>query len=271
MSCPEKITPSLLSEYKSKKKRFASVTAYDMPSAKLAEEAGIELVLVGDSLGMVVMGLDSTRPVTFDQMVYHTKAAKRGIRRSLLAVDMPYETMAGSSEDTVVYARRFIEEAGAGAVKIEGTCFDIIQKASAAGVPVIAHLGLTPQSVEKENGFKVQAKTEKEAGDLLKNAKRVQESGAFALVLECIPWQLAKQVTETLKIPTIGIGAGPYCDGQILVWHDLLGMGPEKKFKFVRRYLDLRKQGTEALRRFRDDVKRGDFPSLEESFTGKTG
>lgn len=266
MSLPGKITPKLLKDYKSKKKRFTCLAAYDMPSAKLAEKAGVELILVGDSVGMVVMGLDSTRPVTFEQMSYHTQAVKKGIQNSLLAVDMPYDTIAGSAQKTLDYAKRFMKEAGAEAVKIEGPVFEVIKKLTDAKVPVVAHLGLTPQSAED---FKVQAKTKEEAEKLLTNAKKAEEAGAFALVLECIPWQLAEKVTQALKIPTIGIGAGPHCDSQILVWHDLLGWNTEKKFKFVRRYSNFGKEAVRAIKRFKKDVEEGSFPNLDESFSMK--
>jgi 3-methyl-2-oxobutanoate hydroxymethyltransferase len=264
MGLMDKVTPQLLYDLKSSGKRFACLSAYDMPSAKLAEEAGIEVILVGDSVGMVVMGLDSTRPVTFDNMVYHAQAVKRGLKQSLLVIDMPYETTSGTPSETVEYAKRFLTEAGADAVKIEGPVYDVIEQLVAAGIPVMGHLGLTPQSAES---FKVQAKTQEEAVKLLENAIKIQTSGAFALVLECIPWQLAEEVTKSLNIPTVGIGAGPHCDSQILVWHDLLGWNPDKKYKFVRRYLNFGEQALAALRNYKNDVIEGKFPSKEESFT----
>ncbi len=269
MDRPEKITPRVLKEYKVKGRHFACLTAYDTPSARLSDEAGIELILVGDSLGMAVLGLDSTRPVTFEQMLYHTQAARRGVKTALFAVDMPYETMTLPGDKIIKYAKRFVEEGGADAVKIEGPVFELISQLTASKIPVIAHLGLTPQSVSDEKGYKVQAKTQEEAEILLENAKKAEAAGAFALVLECIPLQTAKKVTENIKIPTIGIGAGPFCDAQILVWHDLLGWDTAKKFKFVRRYLSFGEEAVKAIRHFKQDVSSGSFPNEDESFGTK--
>lgn len=266
MSHFEQITPELLKVFKTAGRKFACVTAYDMPSARLADEAGIELVLVGDSLGMTVLGLESTRSVTFDNMLYHLKAVRRGLKHALLVIDMPYETVKNSDNETLSYAKRFIAEGGADAIKIEGPVFDLIRQLRAAKIPVVAHLGLTPQAVRDGESFKVQAKTGAEAERLIQDARKIEEAGAFALVLECIPWQTAKQVSESLKIPTIGIGAGPGCDAQILVWHDLLGWNPEKKFKFVRRYAQFGVEALRALAEYKSDVVEGRFPALEESF-----
>ena len=261
----EKIKPEQLIQYKKEGKKFACLTAYDTPSARLVDEAGIEMVLVGDSLAMTVMGLDSTLPVTLDEMIYHTRAARRGVKRALLAVDLPYEASKGTPDEIAQNGEKLLEEGGAEAVKVEGAVPRVIEAFRKRNLPVIGHLGLTPQT----SPLKVQARTHAEAEKLLKDAKEMEAAGMFALVLECIPRQLAETVTQSLQIPTIGIGAGPSPDGQILVWHDLLGWDVKKQLKFVRRYFDFHELAKTAIQNYHEDVIQGDFPSLEESFTMK--
>jgi 3-methyl-2-oxobutanoate hydroxymethyltransferase len=264
-----KITPQDLIEYKKAGERFACLTAYDTPSARIAEQCGIEVVLVGDSVGTTVLGLENTTSVTFENILYHTRAVKRGLKRSLLVSDLPLEASRGTPKTIAGHAKRLMKEGGAEAVKIEGPVFEAIEAMVASKIPVLAHLGLTPQTAARNGGFKVRAKMKQEAEKLLRDAKKVEACGAFALVLECIPWQLAKIVKTALKIPVIGIGAGPETDAQILVWHDILGFEPEKKLKFVRRYLNFAELAEKAVSAYREDVLEKKFPSLQESFTMK--
>lgn len=263
---PSKVTPRTLLDLKVSKQRFACITAYDTPSARLAEAAAIEVILVGDSLGTTVLGLDATTPVTLENMIYHTQAVRRGVTQALLVTDLPYEASQGSPQKVTANAKRLVKEAGAEAVKIEGPVFDAIRGMAAQGIPVMGHLGLLPQTALQTGGLKVRAKSPEEAEQLIYDAKEIQKAGAFALVLECIPWPLAERVTKALKIPTIGIGAGPKTDGQILVWHDCLGGEAGKKHKFVRHYLNFAEDAVRALETYRADVMTERFPSLGESF-----
>ena len=249
--------------------KIAMITAYDYPSAKLAEEAGIDIILVGDSLGMVVLGYDSTVPVTLDDMIHHTKAVKRGAPNTFVVADMPFTTYHLSKDETLKNAARLIQEGGANAVKLEGA-YEVAERISdltKAGIPVVAHLGLTPQSVGVLGGYKVQGKTVAAAQKLIADAKLVEEKGAFMLVLECIPKQLTKLIQEQLTIPVIGIGAGVDADGQVLVYHDLIGYGIDRYPKFVKPYVQIQKDIVTGISHYIDDVKNNKFPTDEHSFT----
>jgi 3-methyl-2-oxobutanoate hydroxymethyltransferase len=246
--------------------RLAMVTAYDFNQGRLVDQAGADIVLVGDSLAMVVLGHEDTLSVTMDEMLHHTRAVRRGIRRALLVADMPYGSFHHGPDQAVANALRFIKEAGAQAVKIEGARPEVVRALASAEVPVMAHLGLTPQSIHRFGGFRVQGRGKEARQSLLSAAVELEEAGAFSLVLECVPADLAADATSRLTIPTIGIGAGPDCDGQVLVLHDLLGLEDRVSPKFVRRYAELGEQTKEAIRRFAADVRSGDYPTLEESY-----
>ena len=262
------VTVPSLRQKKRKGERITMVTAYDATFARLFDDAGIDVLLVGDSLGMVVQGHTSTLPVTVDEVIYHCRAVARGTRRAHIVGDMPFLSWQVSPEEALRNAGRFLSEGGAQAVKLEGgvTAASTIARIVHTGIPVMAHVGLTPQSVHAMGGFRVQGKTEQAAERVLADAKAVADAGAYALVLEGIPTDLAKCITEEVSIPTIGIGAGPHCDGQVLVCYDLLGLTPDLKPKFVKRYTEFFEQGVEAARRYRDEVRAGTFPSAEYSF-----
>jgi 3-methyl-2-oxobutanoate hydroxymethyltransferase len=244
------------------------VTAYDYPQGRTADAAGADLVLVGDSLAMVVLGYPDTLSVTMDEMLHHVRAVRRGVKRALLVADMPYGSFHLGVEQAVGNAIRFVKEAGAQAVKIEGARPEVMAAMVAAEVPVMAHLGLTPQSVHRLGGFKVQGREQAARQAILEGAVAAEAAGAFALVLECVPADLAAQVTERLAIPTIGIGAGPRCAGQVLVYHDLLGLEERIAPRFVRRYAELGRLSREGVERFAADVRAGRFPGPEESYGG---
>lgn len=250
--------------------RIAMVTAYDSTFARMLDEGGADVLLVGDSLGMVVQGLDSTLPVTVDEMLYHTRAVARGARRALVVGDMPFMSYQVSPEEALRNAGRFLSEGGAHAVKLEGgeAMARTIARLVDVGIPVVGHIGLTPQSVHAMGGFKVQGKSEEDATRLLRDARAVANAGAFAIVLEGIPTELARTITESLEIPTIGIGAGVHCDGQVLVCYDFLGLTPELKPKFVKRYAELFSEGRDATARYVAEVKSGAFPDAAHSFGG---
>ena len=248
--------------------RLVMVTAYDFPQGRTADAAGADIVLVGDSLAMVVLGHPDTLSVTMDEMIHHTKAVRRGVKRALLVADMPYGSFHLGTEQAVGNAIRFVKEAGAQAVKIEGARPELVEAMTAAEVPVMAHLGLTPQSVHRLGGFKVQGRDDKARRLMLEAALKVEDAGAFSLVLECVPSDLAAEITERLTIPTIGIGAGLSCDGQVLVYHDLLGLEERIAPRFVRRYAELGHLSREALARFAGDVREGRFPAPQESYGG---
>jgi 3-methyl-2-oxobutanoate hydroxymethyltransferase len=248
--------------------RLVMVTAYDFPQGRTADAAGVDVILVGDSLAMVVLGHPDTLSVTMDEMIHHTRAVRRGVKRALLVADMPYGSFHLGTEQAVSNAIRFVKEAGAQAVKIEGARPEIIAAMTAAEVPVMAHLGLTPQSVHRFGGFKVQGRDEAARRFILDAAEQVEAAGAFSLVLECVPTALAAEVTERLSIPTIGIGAGAGCTGQVLVYHDLLGLEERIAPRFVRRYAELGLLSRESIARFADDVRAGRFPAPEESYGG---
>ena len=250
--------------------RLVMMTAYDFSQARLVEQAGADIVLVGDSLGMVVLGHPDTLSVTMDEMLHHVKAVRRGVSTSLLAADMPYGSFHLGRQQTVAEAVRFIKEAGAQAVKIEGRRPETVAALVEAEIPVMAHLGLTPQSVHKLGGFRVQGRGDGPRRELLEAARELEAAGAFSLVLECVPADLATEITSTLEIPTIGIGAGADCDGQVLVFHDLLGLEDRLSPRFVRRYAELGRDARRALSAFADDVRQGRFPSSEESYDDPT-
>ncbi|MES9665336.1 3-methyl-2-oxobutanoate hydroxymethyltransferase [Bacillus cereus] len=247
------------------------LTAYDYPSAKLAEEAKVDMILVGDSLGMVVLGYDSTVPVTVEDMIHHTKAVRRGAKETFIVTDMPFMSYHVSLQDTMVNARRIVQESGAHALKVEGAgeVISTIHYLTNAGVPVVAHLGLTPQSVGVLGGYKVQGKDAESAKKLIEDAKKCEEAGAIALVLECVPMQLAELISEQLTIPTIGIGAGKKVDGQVLVYHDLISYGVNRVPKFVKRYTSVQEEIVRGISQYVTEVKTGQFPEEKHSFTMK--
>jgi 3-methyl-2-oxobutanoate hydroxymethyltransferase len=244
------------------------VTAYDYPQGKTADAAEADIVRVGDSLAMVVLGHPDTLSVTMDEMLHHVRAVRRGVKRALLVADMPYGSFHLGAEQAVGNAVRFIKEGGAQGVKIEGARPDVVAAMVAAEVPVMAHLGLTPQSVHRFGGFKVQGRDEAARQKIVDAAVAVEDAGAFSLVLECVPSALAAEISDRLTIPTIGIGAGPACDGQVLVYHDLLGLEERIAPRFVRRYAELGLASREAIARYAADVRAGRFPAPEESYGG---
>jgi 3-methyl-2-oxobutanoate hydroxymethyltransferase len=244
------------------------VTAYDYPQGRTADAAGADVVLVGDSLAMVVLGHPDTLSVTMDEMLHHVRAVRRGVKRALLVADMPFGSFHLGLDAAVGNAIRFVKEAGAQAVKIEGARPDVVTAMVEAEVPVMAHLGLTPQSVHRLGGFKVQGREEAARQAIAEAALAVEAAGAFALVLECVPSDLAAEITAGLAIPTIGIGAGPRCGGQVLVYHDLLGLEERIAPRFVRRYAELGRLSREGIERFAADVRSGSFPAAEESYGG---
>jgi 3-methyl-2-oxobutanoate hydroxymethyltransferase len=256
-----------LAAYKARGEKFAMLTAYDFPTAQILDEAGVPVLLVGDSLAQVVLGYDTTIPVSVDEMLHHTRAVARGARNALIVGDMPFGTYGGSVERGIENAIRFMKEGQAHAVKFEGPQMDLVEQLAKIGVPVMAHLGLTPQSVHLFGGYKVQGRSEEQADNIVRWAKELEEAGAFSLVLECVPSELAARITRALSIPTIGIGAGPDCDAQVLVIHDLLGMTPGKPPKFVKRYANLREEISHAARNYADEVARGEYPGPEHSYS----
>ncbi|WP_243290037.1 3-methyl-2-oxobutanoate hydroxymethyltransferase [Bacillus sp. FJAT-47783] len=263
------LTRTELMKMKREKEPIVMMTAYDYPSGKLVEQANVDMILVGDSLGMVVLGYDSTIPVTVEDMIHHTKAVKRGAKNTFVVTDMPFMSYHISVEQALTHAMNIMQQSGANAVKVEGAgdVLHVIRALTQAGVPVVAHLGLTPQAVGVLGGYKVQGKDRESAARLLEDAKRVEEAGAIALVLECVPHQLAKEITTRLKIPTIGIGAGNDTDGQVLVYHDVIGYGVERIPKFVKQYSQVNETITHALSHYVKDVKKRDFPAREHTFT----
>lgn len=253
-----------LQEMKRQGRKIAVLTTYDALMARLLDDAGLDVLLVGDSLGMVVLGQETTLPVTMDMMLHHVRAASRGARRALLVADMPFLSYQVSLAEAVRNAGRLLQEGGAQAVKVEGGTpwvRHVVQRLVEAGIPVMGHLGLTPQSVHQLGGFRRQARTELDAGRLLEQARQMEEAGAFALVLESIPNEVAARVTTALGVPTIGIGAGPHCDGQVLVTHDVLGLTGDEAPPFARQYACLAQTIVAAARQYVDDVRQGAFPS----------
>lgn len=263
-----KMTVPLILERKLHGEKITCLTAYDYPTARLVDEAGIDMILVGDSLAQVVLGYDSTIPVTLEEMLHHLRAVRRGTRRALLIADLPYGAYHLGEDETLRAGIRCLKEGGAEAVKMEGgkKRAMLIRRLVEAEIPVMAHIGLTPQSVYSFGGYRVQGKTLESAMGLLADAEAVEDAGAFALVLEGIPRELAAIITGRLSIPTIGIGAGPDCDGQVLVVHDLLGLSLQPRAKFVRPYADLTATLRGAFERFRDDILTGRYPNDAESY-----
>jgi len=261
---------TVLDIYKKKAegKKITMLTAYDYPTAQIVDQAGIDMILVGDSLGNVVQGCANTLPVTMDEMIYHTKMVSRGTQTAMIVGDMPFLSYQTDKADAIRNAGRFLKEAGAEAVKLEGgtQMAEAIRAIVNAGIPVVAHIGLTPQYLHMLGGFKVQGKDEAAREKILADARAVQDAGAFSVVLEGIPSSLAKEIHEILHIPTIGIGAGPDCDGQVLVLHDLLGLFDRFTPKFVKKYANLKEQALKAVREYKQDVESGTFPSQEHSF-----
>src|SRR5690625_264213 len=250
-------------------RKITMVTSYDYPSAKQAEEAEVDMILVGDSLGMVVLGYNSTIEVTVDDMIHHARAVKRGATNTFMVVDMPFMSYHISMEESLKNAQKLFQQTGAQALKLEGISEDILtltKRLTEAGIPVIAHLGLTPQTVNVLGGYKVEGKDKTAGEKLVKDAMKLEEYGAIGLVLECIPKELGKIVTEKLNIPTIGIGAGVDCDGQVLVYHDILKYGVNRLTKFVKLYADFNKVGIEALKEYVKEVRETSFPTDDYSF-----
>ncbi|MCK9594654.1 MAG: 3-methyl-2-oxobutanoate hydroxymethyltransferase [Candidatus Omnitrophica bacterium] len=253
------------------KRKLTMLTAYDYPMAYLVDKAGIDMVLVGDSLANVVLGLKSTTEVGMDVMIHHAKAVSRGVTNSLIIGDMPYESYQTNPDDCVKNAARFIEEAGCAAVKLEwfDKCLEVTEKIIKAGIPVMGHIGLTPQTADKIGGFKVQAKDAEHAKLLIEQALALEKLGCFSLLLECIPDRIAQVITERLKVPTISCGAGVYCDGQVLVINDMLGLFDRYTPKFVKKYINLSPLILRAIEEYKKEVTSGDFPDKEHSFTIK--
>ena len=259
---------SLLSSSTPAAGKIVCLTAYDFPTARLLDEAGVDVLLVGDSLGMVVLGHENTLPVTMEDMLHHTRAVRRGVRSALLVADMPYGSYHIETAESLRHAVRFIKEAGAEAVKVEGgeRRVELIARLVEAEIPVMGHVGLTPQSLHALGGFRVQGKTAQTAEQVIRDAHAVEAAGAFSIVLESMPRELAAQITHELRIPTIGIGAGPDCDGQILVLHDLIGLGSGHTPKFTRRYANVGDVISRAVGEYAADVRGGNFPSDDESY-----
>lgn len=267
----KKITITDIQNKKREGRKITMLTAYDYPMAKLIDEALIDVILVGDSLGMVVLGYESTVPVTMDEMIHHSKAVRRGTKCAFLIGDMPFMSYQVSKEEAVRNAGRFMKEAGCDAVKLEGgdEVLDVTKAIVDVGIPVLGHLGLTPQTISKLGGYKIQGKDAKAAKRILEQALKLEAAGCFAIVLECVPDKVAKLITEKLMIPTIGIGAGPYCDGQVLVTNDMVGLFDRFVPKFVKQYVKLSTLISDGLKKYRDEVEKGIFPDQAHSFAIK--
>lgn len=263
------VTTSDLRKAKLEKRPIAMVTAYDYPSAKIVDEAEVDVILVGDSLGMVVLGYESTIPVTMEDMIHHTKAVTRGAKRAFVVADLPFLSYHGTIEEAIKNAGRLMQEGLAKAVKVEGglEIVPVVKRMTQAGIPVMGHIGLTPQTVHQMGGYKVQGKDIEAARRLIEEAKALEEAGAFAVVLECVPQEVATKVTESITIPTIGIGAGVGCDGQVLVFHDILTYASSLKPKFVKQYANVGEMIFKAVSTYVDEVKNRSFPAREHTFT----
>lgn len=264
----DKVTTQTVVEMKQKGENISMLTAYDYTMAGILDEAGIDVILVGDSASNVMAGFDTTVPMTLDHMIYHTSCVVRGVSRALVIADLPFMSYQVTAKEALISAGRMMKEAGAHAVKLEGgkVISKTVKKIVDAGIPVMGHLGLTPQSIYKFGTYKVRAKEEEEAEQLLQDAKKLEKAGVFSIVLEKIPSPLAKKVTAELSIPTIGIGAGAHCDGQVLVTHDMLGLNKDFSPRFLRRYADLHTEMSDAVHRYIGDVKKGDFPNEQEQY-----
>ena len=263
-----KVTTNTLQKMKSAGEKISMITAYDFSFAKIFDAAGIDVILVGDSASNVMAGHVTTLPITLDQMIYHASAVIRGVDRCLVVVDLPFGSYQSNSDIALASAIRIMKETGAHAIKLEGgeEVLDSVRRIISAGVPVMGHLGLTPQSIYKFGTYAVRAQEEVEANKLKKDAKLLEKAGCFAIVLEKIPANLAKEVSENIHIPTIGIGAGKYCDGQVLVMHDMLGINTEFKPRFLRQYLNIHEQTTKAIQQYIQDVKGKNFPGDHEQY-----
>ncbi len=274
-STPTSRTPTPVSIHdlramKERGERFAMLTAYDYLSARIFDEAGIPVILVGDSLGMVVLGYETTVPVTLDEMLHHTRAVARGAGNALVIGDMPFGSYQEGPAQALRSATRFLKEAGANGVKLEGggPMVEVTARLVDAGIPVMGHLGLTPQSVNQFGGFKVQGRDADAAADMVDDAVALAEAGAFSIVLECVPPELGRRITEAVRVPTIGIGAGPHTDAQVLVWHDVLGMTTGRLPRFVKQYADLRSEILQAAKAFAAEVADGAYPGEEHTYGG---
>jgi 3-methyl-2-oxobutanoate hydroxymethyltransferase len=256
-----------LADWKRQGRRFTMLTAYDFPTAQILDQAGIPVLLVGDSVANNILGYDSTLPVTMEEMLHHARAVSRGTREALLVGDMPFLSYQTSTEEAIRNAGRFLKEGGMHAVKLEGPLSELAGALVERGIPVMGHLGLTPQSVHAMGGYRVQARSDEAAERLVADAQTLQKSGIFSLVLEGIPSEVARRVTESVTVPTIGIGAGPHCDAQVLVITDLLGLGQGPYPKFVKPYADLREVITRAVSRFAEEVETGNFPDRDHSYS----
>ena len=264
----KKVTIHTLHKMKQSGERITMLTAYDATFARLLDESHVDILLVGDSLGMVIQGQETTLPVTLDEIIYHTRAVVRGTRRAQVVGDMPFMSYQSGLDQAITNAGRLMKEGGCGAIKLEGGAkhVELVGRLVSAGIPVMGHIGLTPQSFHQMSGFKIQGREQGQAEQLLQDARALESAGAYSLVLEGIPAEIAKTITETLNIPTIGIGAGADCDGQVLVIYDLLGMDDTFKPKFVRRYENFAMRIRTAVDAYVADIKEGDFPSVDESF-----
>lgn len=267
-SRPPKVTTQTVVNMKQEGENISMLTAYDYTMARIVDQAGIDVILVGDSASNVMAGHETTIPMTLDHMIYHASCVVRGVERSLIIADLPFMSYQVTPKEALSNAGRMMKEAGVHGVKLEGgkPVVKTVKKIVEAGIPVMGHLGLTPQSIYKFGTYKVRAKENREADELLEDAKRLEEAGCFSLVLEKIPADLAKKVTEELSIPTIGIGAGAACDGQVLVLHDMLGLNKEFKPRFLRRYADLEDRITDSVGHYIEDIKKGDFPDKDEEY-----
>jgi 3-methyl-2-oxobutanoate hydroxymethyltransferase len=265
---PEKVSAPSLRSSKQRGERLVCLTAYDYPTARIVDEAGIDIILVGDSLGNVVLGYGNTVPVTLEEILIHLKAVRRAVQRALLVADMPYGTFHTGDDDAVRNALRLVKEGGAEAIKLEGghKRVHLVKRLVDEEISVMGHVGLTPQSINQLGAYRVQGKTTKAAQQLIDDAKALEDAGAFAVVLEVVPREIAKMITESISIPTIGIGAGVHCDIQVLVLHDMLGLSFGKQARFVRPYANVRQVMTDAVSRYADDVRNGTYPSEAESY-----
>jgi 3-methyl-2-oxobutanoate hydroxymethyltransferase len=265
---PEKVSAPSLRASKERGERLVCLTAYDYPTARVVDEAGIDIILVGDSLGNVVLGYGNTVPVTLEEILIHVKAVRRGVQRALLVADMPYGSFHTGADDAVRNALRLVKEGGAEAIKLEGghKRVHLVKRLVDEEVAVMGHIGLTPQSINKLGSYRVQGKTAAAARQMLDDARALEDAGAFAIVLEVVPREIAKLITESISIPTIGIGAGVHCDIQVLVLHDMLGFSFGKQPRFVRPYANLRATMTDALSHYAEDVRNGTYPSEQESY-----
>ena len=264
----KKITPVDIEAMKKDGRKITMITGYDYPMALLEDKAGFDIILVGDSLGMTVLGYDNTIPVTMEEMIHHTKAVSRGAKYALILGDMPFMSYNTSEREAIINAGRFMKEAGADAVKLEGgvSVKEIVKAIVRAGIPVMGHIGLTPQTISMLGGFKVQGKDAEAAQRIVDDAVSLEDAGAFAVILEAIPAPISKRITERLKIPTIGIGAGIHCDGQVMVVHDMLGLFDRFTPKFVKRYVNLSELILKAFESYKDDIQKGAFPTDQHSF-----